>query len=162
MFKITTFLRSKDDFKLVGIIDRKQENEIVKLIAVISLILWFLYTKLIFFLTRYYPFSHYWKKKMFHYDNRFLYKATIMIEEAINKLKKPFYIVGAGGDNYFYTFWGRFTNKKKYLPNYKTEAIIKKKFGLDDGDVFVRMGKHKFREILLDRNLLESVIERKV
>ncbi len=159
MFKTTTFVRSSNDFKLSGIVDVLEKDNLTKFFIVFFLISFFLYTKLIYLLTRFWPFSLFWRKKYFHYDNRFISKASNMIEETLKKVHKPFYVVGAGGDGHFYMILGRFIEKNKSFVNKKTEVLIKDLFGLSYGQVFVRTGKYRFREILLDRESLEKTLD---
>ena len=156
MFDFLSLIKSKADFKLAKSSEVNDQVEIEKLFSIIYLLLLFLYTRLVYFLTQFWPFSLFWRNKNFHFENRFLSRALDKIEVCLKKMNKPFEIVCIDEDRDFYNFTGKFSKRGKFLTNEELEKQMLTLFNFDASQIFVRSAKQNLRRILIDKEALNE------
>ena len=97
------------------------------------------------FLTKYPPFSFFWKDRFFHYENSDVYDARKKIRELAADIGGWFDVSAVDRDRYFLTLRGKFTGLKRNGPD-NLEKISER---LAEEDMLLRVRKPGTVDILV-------------
>lgn len=121
-----------------------------------SLILEFIairiFTKVMHFLTRFYPLSLCLRDRKYHYCNRHLVAMKIRLERAFRKFGSYIYVYFVEEDEFFYEFNTRLLNRKQ-VRNEGFIRKIRKKLKLANPDIFIRENGPKEIQILVAKEV---------
>ena len=101
------------------------------------------------YLTKYPPFSFFWKDRFFHFDNRDIRDSREKINEITKGLVQYFDVSGVERNQYFLTLYGKFSYRNKKIRVKNAREIIKEK--LEKEDMTLYPYKKDFIKILVKR-----------
>lgn len=112
--------------------------------------------KLLTFLTRFFPFSLFYRDRKFHYRFHTYVEYCERIEDSVRKLGKYIRVYSMDfEDAYYFTLNARVYHSLARVSNAKILETIKKDLRLDDTEVFIRdAGKEK--RILIAREVINK------
>ncbi|MFC1711185.1 hypothetical protein ACFLZ1_01220 [Patescibacteria group bacterium] len=127
--------------------DNNEYFDADKLIKLILLSLLLLFFKIYSRISKYYPFSEFFKDKQWHYDNQNIRKIGVAVLELSKKLKLDLELIKFEKNNFFNIIHCS-TNKKS--PNKKFIKFLPKKLNVPESEIIVRQN-NKIVNILVKR-----------
>jgi hypothetical protein len=115
------------------------------------LLVFWVYVKAVYQLTRFWPFSLFWQNKTFHYDHRYLYEVVDNVEEYLEKNHFDFSVKECSENEYFFQIKGKFTKHKRAFGTEELEARVRKAFAKEHDSVFVRTDEPGVHTIMLSK-----------
>ncbi len=143
-------IRSKDDFKLTGVLMNKEEwSDIVLFTKAACVVLLMVGVKTLSFLTRFFPFSLICQNRSFHYRNKDIRKLMGDVAVASRKAGHEFIVEAGLRDRYFYTIKGYFVRSKKRLNTSLIVKNIEEMLKLPESSVYARPWKENKKRFLI-------------
>lgn len=117
----------------------------------------FTYIGVLFFryLSRYYPFSLFFRNRLFHYQNRDLNQLLILVERASESIGTPFKVMRLDTDQYFYNFIGNFIKCRKKISFEKVLKSISSSLETSQNNLYIRFTNDGLHKIMIPLKLIE-------
>jgi hypothetical protein len=103
-------------------------------------------------ITKYYPFSLFWRGELFHYNNRNINYVKNIIDVVSYKTGAYFFPTYIEEDNYFVTVHGKIKSVNKYKKEDKFIKNLQKIFG--ENNIFVREKNKSEKIFLISQNAI--------
>ena len=143
-------VRSKDDFKLTGVLMSKKEwSNIVLFTKATVVIIFMTGVKILSFLTRFFPLSLIGYNRSFHYRHRRMRYLMQVVQDVTEKQGKKFLIDAGEKDSYFYAIKGSFAKSNKRVRGSVFIKAIEKQLNLPEDSVFIRKWKGRKLRFLI-------------
>lgn len=125
-----------------------REINVTDIVPIIFFFCVYYFTTIMRFLTRYPPFSYFWKDRFFHHQNQDIRDSRRKVNELVAKYVGSFDVLEVDRDRYFLTLTGKFAKLEPHeMVGTKYDRMVEV---LEKEDILVRLGEKGMIKILIN------------